>query len=199
MHDRCDRQLGDPTRVVPDDNDLLRLTAAGDVEAFQTFVRRYVPLIARFVRGLIGSETDSEDILQETFLAAWRDARTFRGDGSPKAWLFQIARNATFRSRRRHVGEPPFLESLDELTLDATAGELDAPRDTLDRLADRDVLERALGQLAKEDREVLLLRDVEGFSGKETAALLQLSLPAMKSRLHRARRRLMNGVQRESS
>lgn len=145
------------------------------------------------MRLLLASATtpaDAEDALQEAFLAAWRAAGAFAGTGSARAWMLTIARNALHRRYRRRAGEPVDVIPLDRLGAEAGWGAVDAPDQLVERLEDREILERALARLDQADREVLVLRDLEEFDGEETARLLGLSVGAMKSRLHRARLRL---------
>jgi RNA polymerase sigma-70 factor (ECF subfamily) len=131
----------------------------------------------------------AEDVLQETFIAAYQAADRFRGEGSVRGWLFSIARNALRQSKRKKTDEPVSPDSLESLGLAAGWGA--APTAGFEtRLAERDALERAIGSLAEEERDVLLLRDVEGLTGEEAAQALGVSLAAMKGRLHRARLRL---------
>lgn len=150
--------------------------------------------VYRYLAALLGQAADAEDALQETFLAAWRNAASFRGQGPPRAWLFTIARHSASRLRRRRVDEPEDLVSFDQLGLDAGWGaELD-PLATGE--AGRELVRSALDRLTPDEREVIVLRDLEGFSGEEAAELLGLSLPAMKTRLHRARLRFVAEVRR---
>lgn len=168
----------------------LERAAAGDRAAFRALVEAYRGPVFRFVERMTRNRATAEDVLQETFLSLLEHAADFRGEGSPRGWVFSIARNHVRRQLRRRAGEP---ESHEPLTALGVAAGYDAPLDpeTLTRMVeDRRRLERALGALEDADREVLLLRDVEELSGEETAAALQLSLAAMKSRLHRARLRL---------
>ncbi len=175
----------------PDDDELLAAAAAGDRKAFEAFVERHQAPTFRYLRGLAADVADAEDALQETFLAAWRHATTYRGGPSARGWVFTIARNALRRAHRRHAGEPERFEPLDELGLRAGWGR---PDDLLDRLADRELIARALERVPPGRREVLLLRDVEGMTGSEVAEVLGISVPAMKSRLHRARLELVAGL-----
>ena len=172
----------------PDDPSLLRAAAAGDCDAFETFVGRHQASVYRLARAMTADADEAEDVLQETFLAAWKSAGSFRGSGSARAWILTIARNAVRRSRRRRAGEPAHFEPVDELGLRAGWG---GEEPLLDTLARRDLLRRALDSLSPEDREVLVLRELEGLGGEEVAGMLGLSLAAMKSRLHRARLRLV--------
>ncbi len=172
------------------DRELLERSAAGDAGAFADFVQAHQASVHRYLRTMTDREADVEDALQEAFVAAWRAAGDFRGEGSARPWLLTIGRNALMRLHRRRVGEPANFESVEELGRRAGWGRDDGFRTVLDELADRELIERALERLAPDDREILLLRDLEGFSGEEVSALLGLGLPAMKSRLHRARLRL---------
>jgi RNA polymerase sigma-70 factor (ECF subfamily) len=175
------------------DPSLLTAAAGGDSRAFDTFVTRHAADVHRFLASLGVRDADADDAMQDAFVAAWRGAAGYRGDGSARAWLFTIARRAASRAVRRRAGEPerfaPLTEadSLETIALAAGWGATDesADRDTADRVR------RALGALSEGDREILVLRDMEGLSGEETATALGLSLAAMKSRLHRARLRFV--------
>lgn len=168
------------------DAELLRHAAGGDPAAFDVVVTRHQAAVFRFIgaRGVAGA--DAEDVLQEAFIAAWRGASTYAGDGSVRSWLLTIARRAVSRHRRLRVGEPREHESLETLALRAGWGEPATEAEDPGEDA-REVVARALQALGAEEREVLLLRDIEGLSGEETARALELTIPAMKSRLHRAR------------
>lgn len=169
---------------------LLGRTAEGDRRAFGELVARHQTAVYHFALRMMGDQASAEDVLQETFISALKGAATFRGTGSARAWLLAIARNTGRMSRRRHAGEPPRFESLDALGREAGWGAETDLAELLDERNRREQLERALAELPALDREVLLVRDVEGLSGEETAEALGLSLAATKSRLHRARLRL---------
>lgn len=175
---------------------LLARSAAGDRAAFDRFVTENQAAVYRYLAALLGQAADAEDALQETFLAAWRNASSFRGQGAPRAWLFTIARHAASRLRRRRVDEPEELVSFEQLGLDAGWGAELEPLPEPDEQR-RDLVRGALDRLTPVEREVIVLRDLEGFSGEETAELLGLSLAAMKTRLHRARLRFVAHVRRD--
>ena len=172
------------------DGELLSRTAAGDHTAFSEFVGRHQGAVYRFLSTHTGSSADCEDALQETFLAAFRGCESFRGEGSARSWLFGIARNLSRRIYRKRVGEPDEMVPLEELGLQAGWGRPAWTGSFAESLERRDTLEKALARLSPDEREILILRELEGFSGEETAKVLGLSLAAMKSRLHRARLKL---------
>ena len=178
------------------DLSLLRQAAAGDGEAFDRFVARHAPSVQRFVRTLTGDASAAEDALQETFVSAWRAAAGFRGDGPVRSWLFSIARHAVQRQFRRPAGapSPEDVTPLDELGVQAGWGSPEAEALRRER---RDLVAGALESLDPEDRRVLVLRDLEQLTGEEAAAVLGLTLPALKSRLHRARLRFAARLRHE--
>lgn len=175
---------------------LLARAGAADREAFATLVERHQASVFRFARTVVTRPADAEDVLQQTFLAAWRGASRFRGESSVRTWLFTIARNAALGLRAREARWPAAEVPLDELGVAAGWGSAD-PESVAVAAERRAAFEAALRALEPADREILTLRDLEGLSGDETAGLLGLSLPAMKSRLHRARLALAAKVRQE--
>lgn len=179
------------------DTDLLQRAAAGDALAFEAFVARHEASVFRYLQSLTRNATAAEDALQDAFVAAWRGAATFRGGTSARPWLLTIARHALHRQHRRRSGEPEAFESIDQLGLAADWGVDDSPLDRLVRLEDRARLARVLAALPDAERETLVLRDLEGLPGEEVARMTEVSLAAMKSRLHRARLRLAATLREE--
>ncbi len=174
---------------------LLERSANGDAGAFAEFVALHQDSVFRFLRTLTHEQADAEDAMQEAFVSVWKNAAAYRGGRTARPWLFSIARNALRRQYRRRAGEPEQTEPLDSLGAQAGWGTGDQAS-LLNALADRDLLTRALVSLSTSDREILVMRELEGFSGEEAAELLELSVPAVKSRLHRARLRFMASLRR---
>ena len=140
----------------------------------------------RLARAVVSDAREAEDVLQQAFLAAWQSAGQFRGESSARTWLLTIARHAAFRARARRAREPIEEVALDDLGIRAGWGGPDP--EMLALAADaRERLEAALARLTPAEREVLVLRELEGLSGAETATVLGVGQAAMKSRLHRAR------------
>lgn len=179
--------------VAPTDVEILRKTASGDHSAFEVLVERHECAVMRFIRSISRDPGRVEDALQETFIAAWKASGDFRGAGSARGWLLGIARNAVSRQYRRRAGEPSEHVSLADLGVAAGWGE-EAPDSLSRRLESRDLVEQGFKALSPEDREIVILRDLEGFTAEEAAQTLGLSLAAVKSRSHRARLRFMASV-----
>jgi len=171
------------------DAQLLGRTAGGERTAFDQLVLRYQAIVYRFARAATRTPEQAEDVLQETFLAAFRSAATYRGEASVKSWLLSIARNKVHRLGRPRAGQPDQFESLDKLGQRAGWGAENDPEAAAMDGERRIQMAAAMGQLRPEDREVLVLRDLEGLPGESVAAMLGIGLAAMKSRLHRARLR----------
>lgn len=179
------------------DSDLLARAAAGDRGAFAELVTRHQATVHRFAAALTRDAAAAEDVLQETFLAALKAAGSFRGEGSVRGWLLTIARNAALRYiRPREMAEGDH-DTLEQLGRAAGWGEAPGPDGALDAARMRAAVWRAIEALSEEDREILVLRDIEGLSGEDTCAALGLGLAAMKSRLHRARLRFAAALGRE--
>ncbi len=176
---------------------LFERAQAGDRDAFSRLVVEHRDAVYRYALRLTHDPAFAEDTLQETFITALQHLGDARGEPSFRGWLLSIARSRISHERRRRVGEPssfaPEAELL-QLGLDAGWGEAMDPEALAARTEAHQVLDRALDALDHEAREVLVLRDLEGLSGEETARVLGLALPAMKSRLHRARLRLLAAV-----
>ncbi len=175
---------------------LIARAAGGDARAFEELVDRRSPSLFRYLRSLARREADAEDALQETFLAIWKEGKRQRAGGDARAWMFAIARNALFRLQRRRAGEPSDFEPLETLGSRAGWGAEISPEHIAARAQERELVAAALASLPEADRDVLLLRDVEGFSGEQTAEILGLTLANAKTRLHRARLRLTAELKR---
>ena len=171
-----------------EDDALIQAAQGGDGDALDALLKQYQPQIFRFGMKMCRDPEDAREVLQETLFAAARTVHGFRGASSLSTWLYTIARSFCIKKRRRSVFAP------DVVSLDSeTSGALEVPDlapDPERSLAEREVgaaLEAAIASLEAGYREVLLLRDVEGLSAAEVAEVTGLSVPAVKSRLHRAR------------
>jgi len=172
------------------DDQLLAAARAGDRDALEELLERHQGQIYRFGMKMCRDPDDARDVLQDTLLAMARGVRDFRGASSVSTWLYTIARSYCIKKRRKSKYAPAETVSLDadgspEVM---TLADPEAPPD--EALAGKQVeraLEQAIGRLDDGQREVLVLRDVEGLSAREVAEVLGISVEAVKSRLHRAR------------
>jgi RNA polymerase sigma-70 factor (ECF subfamily) len=169
----------------PHDADLLAGARAGDLEAFAALVRRYEQRVRAVLGRMLDDERDVDEATQDAFVQAWRNLERFRGEAAVFTWLYRIAVNeALARMRRKRLPTTALDETLEQ-RLPANA---DAEPGTATESAElRGFLERSIRALEPDYRAALVLRDVVGLSNQEVADVLELSLPAAKSRIHRAR------------
>lgn len=174
------------------DEQLLQWSREKNYQAFEELVRRYESRIYRLGLKILRSPEDAEDVLQKTFLSVFENMDKFRGDSKFSTWLFRIATNHALMKLRREKGKTT--ESLDTpVTFDENCyipqladEKANIPR-TYEHKEFMQLLEQVLSELPEIYRLVFFLRDVEGFSNKEVAKMLDLSVPAVKSRILRAR------------
>lgn len=178
-----------------DDVELVERLKDGDQAAYAQLVDENAGRIYRLALRMMGNEADAEDVLQETFLSAFKAIDRFEARSSLSTWLYRIASNAALMRLRR---KEPEQVSVDE-PLERDDGDLMPrqffdfcclPEDDLLRVEAREEMVRAVEDLSPTLRSVFVLRDVEGLSTEETAAALDLSISAVKSRLMRARLKL---------
>lgn len=168
--------------------------ATMDEAEFGALAERYRPELQVHCYRMLGSLEDAEDLVQETFLRAWRRRDTFAGRATVRAWLYGIATNAsldaiaTKRRRARASEEVLWLQPYPDRLLDAVAPREDEPDVAV---VSKESIELAfmvaLQHLPATQRAALIVRDVLGWSAKETAELLDASVPAVNSALQRAR------------
>lgn len=169
-------------------------TPRPSVKNFDTLYKDHVDLMYRFAHRLCGEPEAAKDLVQETFLNAYRGFDKFRGDAQISTWLYTIASRACLRMRRRRKGAPERELSLEEF-IPASDGEfrLQIPIDGLSPEAAlqnkqlREALDAAINRLPNKYKMVLVLRDMEGLNAKDVGAIMGLNERAVKSRLHRAR------------
>ncbi|MCC6993979.1 MAG: sigma-70 family RNA polymerase sigma factor [Deltaproteobacteria bacterium] len=173
-----------------DDLELLQAAKAGDRAALDELLARHEQQIYRFGLRMCGNESDARDILQETLTAAFRNLGDYRGEGALSTWLYQIARSFCIKSHRRRVGEPSHTLSLEGAAAQAVPTEASAPDERAQAHEMGQIIQAAMLALPDSAREVIILRDVEGLSASEAASVIGIDVPALKSRLHRARMEL---------
>ncbi|HUK66794.1 MAG TPA: sigma-70 family RNA polymerase sigma factor [Anaeromyxobacteraceae bacterium] len=171
------------------DDVLLTAARAGDRDALEELLLRHQRSVFRFGMKMCGEEEDAKDVLQETLLAAARGIRDFRGTSSISTWLYTIARSFCVKRHRTSKFAPAQVESLDsqDRAVQQVPDTRGGPEEAAAGEQLRTALRQAIASLEPMYREVLVLRDVEGLPAAEVAEILELTVEAVKSRLHRAR------------
>jgi RNA polymerase sigma-70 factor (ECF subfamily) len=184
-----------------DEAALVAQAQRGGVDAFTELVNRYESNIFRLARHITQNPEDAEDVLQETFLKAYEHLEDFQGNSKFYTWLVRIAVNQSLMKLRKRKSDAsvslddPFDTGEETLTREIAVWDPN-PELTYSREEIRAILEKAVESLPPTFRAVFALRDIEELSTEETAAALNLSVPAVKSRLLRARLRLREKLTR---
>ena len=173
-----------------------RFVGQRDIGAYEEILKRYQDKIYGLALRITRNPTDAEDILQEVFLTLTKKIDTFRGESKFSSWLYRIAINASYmhlRGEKKHEadvsleGYAPYDEKGTLMGRIASKDWTDRPDKVLFSKEALDMIDKAVNQLPESYRVVFHLRDVEGLSNEEVAEILGLSIPAIKSRLHRGR------------
>lgn len=177
-----------------EERSLVQRLKTGDQRAFETLYRRYCGQVYRQVKALVRSEAETEEIVQEVFLTLHQKAKTFRGHSAFSTWLYRLTMNSALGKlrRRKRSKEVNFDDQLPRYQADGhhLRPVLDWSQDLEKKLARKElhrILGQALDQLRPVDKAVVILSDLEGIPNKEIGKSLGLSVPAVKTRLHRAR------------
>jgi len=178
-------------REMPSDSELVAMAKAGDKDAFGILVERHESKIYGLCLKMLGHPEDAEDVLQEVFIKAFQALPGFRQEARFSTWLYRIAHNACLmRIRKKKLETVSLDRPLDveegHIQRDVTDWSTD-PRTDLMSEELSSVLTRHINELSPDNRIVFVLRDIHGLSTDDTASVLGLSVPAVKSRLHRAR------------
>jgi RNA polymerase sigma-70 factor (ECF subfamily) len=169
----------------PDDA-LVRRVCAGETACFETLMRRHNQRIYRTVRGVLGDDSDVEDVMQQAYVSAYQHLAGFEGRARFSTWMTRIAINEAYaRLRKRARTEPAPWED-DDAMADEPPSAGPTPEQVAARLEMQALLERAVDTLSAPNRTVFMLRSVEGLTTAETAECLDISEEAVKTRLHRA-------------
>ncbi len=164
-------------------DELIARARAGDRGALEQLLSELAPAVRRFGMHMCRNDADAQDVLQDTLLAVTSHLAQYEGRASLTSWVFMLARTACARRRRGLKNKPA---EADDRIADMRA-ESGAPDRALEQRELSQLMKSALDGLSEEYREVIALRDVEGLSAEEAATALGIGVPALKSRLHRAR------------
>ena len=171
-------------RKLSEEEKLLLLMKRGDQEAFRRLYELTAKGIYSYALSILRHPQDAEEVMQDTYLTAWNQARQYRPEGKPMAWLFTIARNL-FYMRLRRQNDHPYI-SLEEME-EEVPGELCAG---IELAPEKQVLLEALSRLSEEERRIVLLHDAGGMKHREIAEYLECPLSTVLSRYRRALKKL---------
>jgi RNA polymerase sigma-70 factor, ECF subfamily len=181
----------------PPDRELVARAQKGDAAAFAQLVERHQRQMYRLALRMTGSEADAQEVLQEAFLNAYQKLPLFRGEAQFSSWLYRIAANSALMRLRRKRRAPDTVPD-EPLELAgprfSAEGFMEPAPDWSQRADDKmasaqlgAAIDKAVKELPEDYRTVFMLKDVDGLSNEEIANALDLTVPAVKSRLHRAR------------
>jgi len=183
-----------PNKKTDEDTELIQAINSGQTDRFYEIVQKYEGKLFNFGLRMCGDVSDSEDMVQETFLNVFKYLNGFRHETKFKNWLYKVAASACLKKKRKSKFAPDRELSLEEFIpekIDQVAGDIpDWALMPLEQLLNAElftVLHRGILALPEKYRLVAVLRDMEGFTTAETAQILGISVDNVKVRLHRAR------------
>jgi len=177
-----------------DEQKIIELAQSGDRKALAELIKNYEQTVYNFSFKICRNKDRAEHTMQETFLSVVKNLHQFSGESKLSTWLYRVVSNHCLmlaRSENKHG----FTSFDDDDALIDESSIVDwkvTPSKVVENNELKAMLDEAIGKLAPEYRIVFMLRDVEGLSTEETAKIVELSIPAVKSRLHRARAFLRN-------
>ncbi len=183
------------------DTDLIERFTKGCQPSFEQLMQRYETKVHNLAMRLTRNPEDAEEVLQDVFVTVYRKISGFEGKAKFSSWLYRITVNAAFMKLRKRKQDQSV--SLDDM-LPHLQNKAITQRNAFGARSDalalnneiRDALEAAIGKLPEDYRAVFVLRDIDGLSNKEVGDILSLSIPAVKSRLHRSRLMLRKRLRR---
>lgn len=181
----------------PEEDALIKLASSGDRQAFGEIVRLYERVVYNTVKSKVGNSEDALDVSQEIFIKLWKGIGKYRGDCRFSTWVWRISVNAAldFLRHARSTATDPMPtytdKEGDEVTLElADESALASPERRALQSETVTAVRSAIERLSGEQREVIMLRDIEGYSYEEISDMLGLEIGTVKSRLNRARNHL---------
>ncbi len=196
----CEQTAGCQTKDggTTSDEQIVKRALTGDADAFGEIVRRWERRIFALAYGMLGREEDARDATQETFIAAFRNLRGFRGEAKVSSWLHRIAVNQCItRQRRAKVRNEAALDDETEKDAASFATPLEtSPSRVVEGLERTVAVRRAVNSLPSELRQVIVMKEFEELTFREIADVLELPLSTVKSRLYTALRQLQMRLQK---
>lgn len=183
-----------------EERQLVRLAQSGEEAAFEELIRRHQKRVSSLVGGILRRREDVEDVVQQVFLKVFVSLKRFDQRSAFSTWLYKISVNECWDYLRKKKVRPLTYEAdMSEEQVSRLDGVVsaDRPSQNPNAMAEaRDLLERMMEKLPDQDRQLLVLKEVEGFSVQELAEMLDLNVNTVKVRLFRARARLMDVYRR---
>jgi RNA polymerase sigma-70 factor, ECF subfamily len=167
-----------------EDSALAAACFSGDLRAYESLYAMHGARMKNLARNILGSTSDAEDAVQETFLKVQRSIATFRGQSSFVTWTYRILMNTCYDARRNRIRKKEIASD------DSETGAIPEPRAAGGHPTLRMALERALAKLTRHQRDVFLLYEVEGFRHAEIAGMLEITEAASKNTLFQAKKNL---------
>jgi len=162
----------------------VRLAQRGDLDAFETLVRRHRQRVYRVALRMLGDPEEAEDAAQDAFVQAWQALPRFRGDAAFGTWMYRVVTNrclTRLRDRRPSAPLPDALRAIGEDTASSAVARIQIT-----------AVKKAIANLTHEQRAAWVLRELEGLTYEQIATTLDLSLSAVKARIHRARQDILH-------
>ncbi|PIR00769.1 MAG: RNA polymerase subunit sigma [Nitrospinae bacterium CG11_big_fil_rev_8_21_14_0_20_45_15] len=177
-----------------EEDELVRKLQAGNMEVFDQLVERFQKKIYALSFNLTRNQMDAQDVTQDVFLTLFRKIHTFQGKSAFSSWVYRITLNAAYMKLRSRKKDQSV--SIDDMlpTFNKAGFQQEKVQDWSEKTDSllfanetRNIIQKAVDQLPEKEKVVFLLRDVEGISTEKVGEVLDLTIPAVKSRLHRAR------------
>ncbi len=176
------------------EEDLVRKFQGGDLEAFDKLAEIYQKKIYGLSFNLTRNQMDAQDVTQEVLLTIYRKVHTFQGKSAFSSWVYRVTLNATYMKLRSKKKDPKI--SIEDMlpSFNSSGYQQEKIQDWSENTESllftnetKSVIKKAVDQLPEKEKVVFMLRDVEGLSTEKVGEILDLTIPAVKSRLHRAR------------
>jgi RNA polymerase sigma-70 factor (ECF subfamily) len=189
---RIDRSEEDVTQAETDEQ-LVRKSQQDDERAFGELVSRYESKVYSLALKMVRNPEDAEDVLQDTFLRAYRGIKSFKGNSTFSTWIYRITANSALMRLRKRQLPTVSIDDADEREAPINIADwAPGPVEQMLNQETQAAMTEAIEALPPEFRQVFVLRDIEELSNAEVAEILDLSVAAVKSRLHRARLKVRN-------
>lgn len=189
-------KIGSSSRKAVTDEKLIARFQQGDVQAFDILVRRYKDQLLNFVYRFVGNRTDAEDIVQETFLRVYKNKHYYKEIAKFSTWVYTIAGNLAKTELRRRKRHKIFsVSNFVNEERDYDIPDKDhSPEKKVDAAVKEGFIQKAIDKLPSKFKEVIVLRDIQGFAYEEISQILNIPLGTVKSRVNRGRLKLQEDL-----